>query len=229
MFKLRNLKINLLLFCVPLFQLVACSKNQSNNTPDNHYGEIFQIRFTMDNNVIERVYSKDSINTNFGQIWGMPNDIFYYGGGPFYDLGNDKKIGFMLASTHGPVLTDWDATFATFVSLYSLGDKPYGPIMHAPPEQPNRVEVRYEDQNGEIWSSTRVDASIPISPVIAPDPIQQNGSTFTITSVRLVSTNNKKNNAVVVKGTFNCTLYKYSTFEQKKITNATFVGVYGQI
>ena len=220
-----------LLSLIFLTTINACKKdNTSPSSPSpNRFGEIFQISFKLDTTTTSKAYPIDSINDIGGYTWDQGNGYYYFGGGPIYRWFN-HWIEFQLGAAYGPITSNRDSALTSFFNLCSPGNKIYDGIRYAGQKQTNRVEITYVDENGDIWSTVKIDASDPRNPKLAPTPIQQTGSTFVITDEKEVSfINNSKNSSVLIKETFNCILYKYTTYEQKRVTNGSFVAVFGVI
>jgi len=222
------MKAALLPLIILLLLSAACHKNEKPAIPENHYGEIFSVSFMLDNTQVGKAYSADKINSIQGYTDDQGNGNYYFGGGPAYALDNQGLLQIQLGSAYGPVTTKWDSAFASFVQLCAPGSKIYDVIKWVGQRQMNRVELTYKDPAGDLWSTTKIDATVN-PPKLASPPAQQNGSSFIITYEKQVSLDNTKNNAVIIKGTFNCILYKYNTYEQKQITKGTFTGIFAVI
>jgi len=212
-----------LLYTVLIISCASSCKKDGKTTPTVHFDEIFQINFTIDNIPATKVYPKDSLNILQGYHSDLGNGNYYFGGGGFYKLDIKRSIGFQLGSAYGALITDPTGSFKAFSTLCSPGSKIYDNMALGSQTQTNRVEFSYYDENGNEWSTTKMDLSDPAHPKPAAGPIQPTGSTFIITDKKDISLDNTTPDGVIIKGTFNCILYKWGSNDQKTVRDGTFI------
>jgi hypothetical protein len=72
---------------------------------------------------------------------------------------------------------------------------------------------------GDLWCSTKWDTQ---NGIVVQKSVVQTESSFIITESKEVSASKNKLNAAVIKGTFNCILYKVDSNEKIDLTNGRF-------
>lgn len=216
-----------LILIVSIFFFSTCSKNdtESKGEPINTFNEIFQIHFDLDGKKYDLLINKDSINYGNSNLIQTSPDNYLIASGAFFRISQKSNYSLLLGSAQGDLLNNWSATYESFKMLMSPGEKKYDSLLYCYQTKFNRVEIKFSDENRSSWATTKW---TDIGNYQIQKMVDQPGSSFVITEYKEASIGNKnpanksRNNAAIIKGTFNCILYKANSSEKMLLTNGSF-------
>lgn len=191
---------------------ISCQKSGSRTT----YDETFQVRFKLDGKEYVKVLQQNELNEIGSVISYNEQGKRTITQGPVYQLDSDYGIYFELGYLYH-IAGDDAGNFQKLKNLLRVGSKKYE-CLGCDTSIRDAVELRLIESNtGISWCTTRRDLG---TSGLVPVTNEQNGSSFVVTEIKESTVDSR--DAVIVKGTFNCNLYNWSTGAKKVLTGGEF-------
>ena len=197
--------------------ILSCSKD--NNKP-SRYPEPFSISFKIDGKSYSKTLKQDELHFVTYSGGNGSNGAITYNLGPVFETGPLEQIYFTIGNYHH-LNNDTAGNMARLKYLCRPGNKTFICFNQCDTAAIDAVQVNFmDDPQGVIyWSSTKRKMSGGVTVQASAD--QPNGE-FKVTEVIETPTTGSTKNAVIIKGTFKCTLWEVDTENSKQLTDGQF-------
>jgi hypothetical protein len=201
---------------------VSCKKDSDKNKLPT-FDETFQVHFTLDNVDYNITLPEDVWNagSGFTASANANNTMHYFGIGARFDLSNATYFDVQFGTGYGDLVNGRAEAFQSSLALTKPGSKIYDCLGSCSQNQADRVMVTYVDKDGVVWSNVGTTGGN-----------DQSGSNFVVTERKEVSTYylddpDRRNNAVILKATFNCILYEKDGPRKKTLNKGSITALIG--
>lgn len=197
-----------------LVVFISCKKDKH-----SRYEEQFQISFKLDGHEYKTILAQDELNMYAATGFHSTPTGLIYTLGPNFRLASTDQVSFVFGNFHY-LYNDATGNMQRLKQLLGPGNKSYADLNNFDTTLVDAVQINFSDdpQRHSYYSTT-------IRTVVNGNPggiIDQPGSQFTITEIKESSTDEANRAAVIIKGTFRCTLYEAFTHTAKQLTDGQF-------
>jgi hypothetical protein len=191
------------------FLIASCKKDEP------LLDESLQISFKLDGKEYSKVLGSNQMNAFQSVSSDRGQGDYSETRGVIFQLGDSLEIGFSLGYINRKA-NDADFSYQSIKQALYIGSREYK-CLACDTSIRNGVDIILSyPKKQEDWSSYKFtnNGSLPITN-------EQNGSSFTITEVKETKVKNY-GSGFIVKGTFNCNLFKNFTLDKSVLTDGKF-------
>ena len=189
--------------------LVSCDK-------DGHYDDVFEVHFKVEGKEYSKALPKNTPNPLYVSTSNVSPGNMYESQGAVFEINDSSSItlhiGNFLRKTD-----DNPGNIERLKQMLPVGNREYN-LDNGDSSVSNGVSIVFVDGSNSYFTC-RYD---PIAYKSIPVTNEQTGSSFVINEIKQTNYIAGKNNAFIIKGSFNCNLFDATTGRKKVLTDGTF-------